>query len=284
MLEYEKFKIESIKNLKQPTVYFFLKNMKCAENYIKNLRNAPNSIKLNGEVVNIRAKISQNDVLEILKSPNKSTDIALCDGKLDILYEDDDYLIVNKPHNLSCTPNRSHFYDNLGGQVMKYMLEKDKNFVLRIVGRLDRETAGIVVIAKNVFAYNKIKLDKTYYALCEGNIESPFTIDKPILTVVKDGINEHKRIISKEGKPSITHVFPVKNYENTCLVKFKLETGRTHQIRLHMSSCGHPVVGDSIYGNAQEHAFLILKEIYFEHFRTKQQIDISVPFPDDWKI
>ncbi len=284
MTEFERIEIDDLQNLKQNTVYFFLKNLKFSENYIKNLRNTPNSIKLNGQFVNIRAKISKNDVLEILKSPNKSTDIALCDGKLNILFEDDDYFIVNKPHNLSSTPSRSHFYDNLGGQVMKYMLEKDKNFVLRIVGRLDRETAGIVVIAKNVLAYNKIKLNKTYYALCEGNLDSPFSINKPILTVAKDGVNEHKRIISSEGKPAITHVFPVKNYENTCLAKFKLETGRTHQIRLHMASCGHAIVGDSIYGNAQEHAFLILKEISFEHFRTKQQINISVDFPDDWKI
>lgn len=303
MKNFEKILIEKVDDLKQPTIYFYLKNHRFGEHYIKNLRNSEGSIQLNGKPVNVREKIKCGDILEIEQNPNKKTSIQLCDGDLEILYEDNDFLIVNKPHNLTCTPTRSHFSNNLGGQVCKYMKDKDDNFVLRVMNRLDRETAGIVVIAKHVIAANNIKIDKEYHALCNGNIKSPFTIDKPILTKVNNGINEHKRLISPDGKRSVTHVTPLKNFKGTCLIKLILETGRTHQIRVHMQSCGHSLIGDTLYGNntsntqsapkeknpskttpVPSHALLLLKKISFTHFRNNKEIEIEIPYPSDWNI
>ena len=279
MKKFEKFIIENIKNLKQPTIFFWLKNQGFSENYISHLRQ-PEMIRLNNNFVNIRTIISDGDILEITQNPNQKTNIQLCEGHLEILFEDDDYLIVKKPHNLACMPTRSHFLNNLGGQICNYMSE---DFVLRIVNRLDRETAGIVVVAKNVISCNNVKLEKEYHALCHGIIDKNTTINAPILTVVKNGINQHKRIVDKNGKVSITHIKPIKIFENKTLVSCTLETGRTHQIRVHLSHINHPLVGDTLYGsNEPSHAFLLLKKINFTHFRTKENIEIEVDYPDDW--
>lgn len=282
MKNFETIKISNLENLKAPTIYFYLINNGFSQTFVSALRNMENSIKLNGKFVTIREKIKSGDLLEIMNNPYKKSEILPCDGKLEILFEDDDFLIINKPHNLSCMPTRSHYYNNLGGQICKYMNQKTDDFVLRIINRLDKETAGIVVVAKNVIAYNNTCLDKTYYALCEGNIFENFTIDAPIETIVKNGINEHKRVISENGKPAVTHVFPIKNFDSYCLAKFKLETGRTHQIRVHLSSKNHSLIGDCVYGEPNDHAFLILKEVSFKHFRTNQLVKIEVDFPSDW--
>lgn len=281
MKKFEEFIIDNISDLKQPTIYFWLKQHDFSENYIKNLRVA-NMIFLNDEAVNVRAKINIGDKLSISKSPNKSTEIKTCDRKLDILFEDDDFLIVNKPHNLACMPTRSHFSNNLGGQICAYL---GNDFTLRVVNRLDRETAGIVVVAKNVIACNNVSLEKEYHALCHGIIDQKLTINAPILTVTKNGINEHRRIVDERGKESITHVEPIKNFENKTLIKLKLETDRTHQIRVHLSHIGHPLIGDTLYGTiAPSHTYLLLKRISFTHFRTKKLINLEVEYPEDWSI
>lgn len=280
MRNFEKFTIENIKNLKQPTIFFWLKNQGFSENYIKHLRKE-NMVFLNNIPVNIRAKINNGDLLEIAQNPNRATKIQKCDGKLEILFEDGDFLIVNKPHNLACMPTRSHFANNLGGQICAYM---GNDFTLRIVNRLDRETAGIVVIAKNVIASNNIKLEKEYHALSHGIINEKMTINQPILTIQENGINQQKRIISPLGKPSITHVHPIKIYKDRTLIKLILETGRTHQIRVHLSHIGHPLVGDTLYGRINpSHTYLILKKISFIHFRTKETLSFEVNYPEDWK-
>ncbi len=290
MKKYELFSITNTEKLKHPTIFFFLKQNGFSEHYISGLRNTPDAILLNGKPVNIREKIQNADTLQIVQNPSKKTNIAHCDGTLYILFEDEDFLVVNKPHNLACTPTRSHFHNNLGGQICKYM-SADENFVLRILNRLDREAAGIVVVAKHPLAYaNMQDFKKTYHALVHGKVEGNITIQDPILTVTKDGINQIKRVISPQGKPSVTHLQLLQNFSSTSLVKLTLETGRTHQIRVHASSIGHPLVGDTIYGkeedvknNPNSHAMLLLKEICFTHFRTKKPVQLCVPYPSDWQ-
>ncbi len=281
MSKFEDIKIKSIKGLKQPTIYYFLKENSFSEHYIKNLRNISGSIFLNGIKTTIREKIKVGDVISISTSPNKKTDILLCDGDIKILYEDDDYLIVFKPHNLACIPTRSHYTQNLGGQICKYMSTKDENFVLRIINRLDKETAGIVIIAKNIISRNSIKnIYKEYHALCSGILkEDEITINEPIETVTINGINQIKRIVSENGKPAITHVKVLKRFTNSTLISVTLETGRTHQIRVHLSHIGHPLIGDTLYNpdqnNIINHTMLLLKKVSFIHFRTGQKKSIE---------
>jgi len=284
MKKYENLIIQNVGQLKQPTIYFFLKNCGISENYIKHLRSKKNSICLNDEFVNIRAKIQNGDCLKIEQSPTKKTEIELCEGNLEILFEDDDFLIVNKSHNLSCMPNRSHFSNNLGGQICNYMRTKDSNFTLRILNRLDKETAGIVVVSKNIISYQKCILEKEYNAICKGKIDEDFTINKSILTIKENGINQLKRIVSEKGKHAVTHVHKIKYIKDNTLISLKLETGRTHQIRVHLSHTEHPLLGDQIYGTdiIPNHTMLILKKITFTHFRNNKKISIEIPYPNEW--
>ena len=289
MKNFETYTIENCSNLKKPTIYFFLKNNGFSEHYIKHLRNTPNAILLNDSPSTINAQIKVGDKVSISNNPYSASNIQPCEGNLDILFEDEDFLIVNKPHTLSCMPTHSHYSNNLGGQIVNYMQTKQPDFVLRIVNRLDKDTAGIVVVAKNVIARNNISsINKVYHALCKNTFDSllPFTINKPIHTVNTNGINQMKRIISNEGKQSITNVLPLANFDNYSLIQATLETGRTHQIRVHLSSINHPLIGDAIYNSDFEgqstNSYLILKKITFVHFRTHKTISLEVPYPSIW--
>lgn len=289
---YEEINVKEISSLKQPTIYFFLKSNNFSESYIKSLRNTENAILLNNKPADMKFRIEIEDNIKILKNPKSKTEIELCEGKLDIIYEDEDFLIVNKPHNLACMPSKSHFHENLGGQICNYMSKKDKNFVLRIINRLDKETAGLVIVAKSLFAYKSLsKINKDYHAICLGELEDDYLkIDSPILTTQTNGINDMKRAISPYGKPAVTHVQVLKKLKNKTLVKLNLETGRTHQIRVHMASIKHPLLEDSLYAfenekpifNTQKHCFLTLKKISFFHFRKNEMIELEIPYPTDW--
>lgn len=292
---YEEFTITNCQSLKKPTIYFWLKSIGLSESYISQLRRQKDSIVLNDNNANLKTQISDGDKLNIANNPTEKTNFYNTNfSNLSIVYEDEDYLIVNKPHNLACIPTKSHYNDNLGAQVCSYMQKENQGFVLRIINRLDKETAGLVVVAKNLFAYKNLSnLQKEYFALCHGNLSSTqMTINKPILTRNINGINIMKREISEEGKQAITHVELIKNFDKYCLVKFHLETGRTHQIRIHMSHINHPLIGDTIYSDkaidsqiqpTPEHTMLLLKLISFKHFRTNQIISLEINFPEEWK-
>lgn len=208
--------------------------------------------------------------------------------KLEILYENNDILVINKPHNLSTIPTKAHFDNNLCRLVCEYL--NDPNFVFRAIYRLDKDTAGIIFVAKTIEGYHNIKiLSKEYFALCEGVFDKrEFDIDKPILTETIGGKNQMKRVISNDGKPAQTHCEVVKNFENYSLVKCTLKTGRTHQIRVHLSSENHPLVGDPIYNNKytsqyeKSHSFLLLKKVVFQIDDTPSQT-IEVDYPAEWK-
>lgn len=289
-MKYQTLIVEETNKLKKPTIYFFLKSNGFSEHFISNLRKNEDFILLNNKKSNLKTIIKSGDKIKVSLESAKPSTISECDGKLNIVFEDEDYLLINKPHNIPTIPSRSHQLDNLGGMVVRYMKEKDKNFVLRVLNRLDKETAGLVLVAKNIPAYNNIKsLQKTYYALCEGNLDnSSFDINIPIETKVENGINVRRREVSPNGKPALTHVQLIKNFVDFCLCSFSLETGRTHQIRVHMKSIGHPLIGDTIYNdkysNADSHTFLILKKMSFRHPKTNEIKSFEIDFPEDWNL
>ena len=176
------------------SIFFFLKNNGFSENYISNLRKTWGNFVLNGIEVNIRAPLKKGDVLKINSSPNQKTTIMRCIIPLDIVYEDEYYLLINKPAGLSTSPSRSHYAQNLSGAICAYMDKFDPEFVLRIAGRLDKDTSGIVIVAKDSISMKELKiLDKTYYAICEGVIDKDEIIDKKILTITENGVNKQKR-------------------------------------------------------------------------------------------
>lgn len=281
-IKYRKYKI--VKDYKG--VYNFLKEKSYSENFITNLRKSMNNIKINGITATTRTPLFVNDILEINANPNTKTTIMHCIIPLDIVYEDEYYLLINKPAGLSTSPSRSHYAQNLSGAICAYMDKFDPEFVLRIAGRLDKDTSGIVIVAKDSISMKELKiLDKTYYAICEGVIDKDEIVDKKILTITENGVNKQKREISPLGKEAKTFVHPIKNDGQHTLIRLNLEHGRTHQIRVHLASIGHPLVGDTLYGKLSlfiNRCALHCREIKFYHYIKKEEIVITTPLPKDF--
>lgn len=284
-MNYKEIKVENL--TEKTNVYQFLKLQGYSEHYIKNLRKKIGYILVNNINSTTRTPLNNNDILKIETNPFPASNIKHCDIPLDIIYEDEDYLIVNKPSNLSCIPTSAHIENNLGGAICKYMSTKCDNFILRFVGRLDKDTSGIVIVAKNSIACQKLeKIEKTYSIICIGNIYKNIIIEKPILTITNNGKNEMKRIISENGKYAKTYVYPIKQFNNFTLCNIKIIQGRTHQIRLHLSSINHPLLGDSLYGTPHPdftHSALVCKKISFYHYNKETYINLEIPLPKDFE-
>jgi len=282
-MKYQEFKI----NKDYKTIYYFLKEQGFAENFITNLRKVWGNLKINNEIVNIRQPLKIGDKLEINSSPNKKTTITQCIIPLDIVYEDEYYLLINKPSGLSCMPSRSYYTHNLSGAICHYMKDKEDDFVLRIINRLDKDTAGLIIVAKDSISANKLtNVKKVYNAICVGEIKQNLTINKKIKTITNNGINQHKRIINEDGQEATTYITPISQNKDFSLLSIKLEHGRTHQIRLHLSSIGHPLIGDELYGNKNDlinHTALLCKEISFYHPYLEKELYFNVDYPEDFK-
>ena len=268
------------------SVYYYLKDNGFSENFITNLRKVKGYILIDSQIATTKSFLPKNATLSICNNPNQKTTIMHCILPLDIVYEDAYYLLVNKPSGISTMPNRSHYSENLGGAICHYLQNNQPDFTLRILNRLDKDTSGLVLVAKNSIAQKDIKnIEKTYLALCEGVIDEPCTISKPILTVRDNGVNQQKRVVSEQGQAATTFVLPIKTIENTTLLSITLKQGRTHQIRLHLSSIGHPLVGDALYGKASDrinHTALCCNKLSFYHPYLKKKLSFSAPLPQDF--
>ena len=279
-MKYLKIEIDGITQKKN--IYKFLRENNFSEHYISALRNNLDNILINGKPTNVRGTLKNGDVLEIAKNPYKATEIELIEKPLNIVYEDDDYLVINKPPLLATTPTRSHYTDNLSGMICAYMKKKDDNFTLRIMNRLDKDASGLILVAKDAIAYQKtVNIKKEYYAICHGILKDVKVVDTPILTLQENGINIMKRVCDERGQNAKTTLTPIKTLKDKTLVKAEIEKGRTHQIRLHSSSIGHALIGDKIYGIYDEfsHTYLFLKKISFENTKSckKYAFDLELP-------
>ncbi len=251
---------------------------------------------LNGNEVYTSKEIKVGDIIEVnIDFDEESDNIVPTKMNLDILYEDEYLLIINKEPNLPVHPSILHFEDSLSNGVKYYYEKNNIKRLLRPVNRLDKDTSGIVIFAKNEYIQESLvrqmksnDFKKEYVAILVGNIiDSKGTIDKPI-SRKEDSIIE--REINKSGDQAITHFELIKNFEinsqKLSYVKFILETGRTHQIRVHSKSIGHPILGDSLYGSKSDlisrqalHAY----KVTFIHPITKSQIQIIAEIPNDIK-
>ena len=267
------------------TIEKFLKHF--SKNYISNLKQNPIGVLVNKKPEKLNYTLKENDVLSILKEPKiTTTSVIKTNIPLDIVYEDDDILAVNKPSNISTIPSKRHFETSLAGMV----LNNQSISTFRAINRLDKEASGIVLIAKNSFISESLSnsiIEKTYYAIVENIIEKEIVIEKNIETLTdQQGKNILKRVISENGKKAITHVSPIETKNNMTLCKIQITHGRTHQIRLHLSSVGHALVGDWLYGKKStliSRTALHLGEIAICHPLTKKQIKIIAQIPDDMK-
>jgi len=245
------------------------------------LKKAENGITVNGAFARAIDIIHTGDLLEITIE-NKGHMPQPADIPIDIIYEDDDILAVNKPPFMPVHESRNHRGDTLSNAVAAHIAE---DTAFRAVYRLDRDTSGIVLIAKHELAAGKLagKIKKDYYAVVNGIFKTGGTIDTPIKRM---GDSIIKRCAAADGEKAVTHYTPIRIYDNSTLLKINLETGRTHQIRVHFSNIGAPLSGDTLYGGNTDkinRQALHCKDIYFVHPINQKKIHLTCDFPQDFK-
>lgn len=249
-------------------------------------------IMVNGKPIYMGEKLKTGDVLEVSVTKEEHQEITPQDLKLDIIYEDEDLIVVNKPPFMLVHPTPNHPSETLSNGLLHHFQEHGEKCIVRLVSRLDRDTSGLVLIAKNTFAHMNLakaaeekKLIKAYRAIIHGQLEPrQGTIDLPIGKSIEDPI---KRCVSEEGQRSITHYQTIINGESASLVQLILETGRTHQIRVHLSHRGCPLFGDILYGNDDQveinRQALHAHQLIFPHPRTGELLTLTSELPADMK-
>ena len=251
----------------------------------------------NGKVIKSNYKLKNNDEIIVEMPDPIELNVEPEEMDLDIIYEDEDVIIVNKSKGIVVHPAPGNYTGTLVNGILHHCSDLSGiNGVIRpgIVHRIDKDTSGILVIAKNDEAHNKLavqfkdhSIKREYYALVEGKFSNPTgTINKPLGRDKKDRI---KMAINEDGKRAVTHYEVLEQYDKgLSLVKCTLETGRTHQIRVHMASIGHPLVGDLVYGYKRqkfnvEGQVLHAKTLGFIHPRTNEYMEFTSELPEYFK-
>lgn len=248
---------------------------------------------------NVKASftVREGDVIAMEIPPVEVPKINPEDIPLDIIYEDDDVIVVNKPKDMVVHPAAGHYEGTLVNAIMFHCKDNLSgiNGVLRpgIVHRIDKDTTGSVIICKNDMAHNKIaeqlkehSINRVYHAICYGIIkEDELVIDAPIGRSIND---RKKMAVVPGGKNAVTHVKVLQRFpeDNLTYIECRLETGRTHQIRVHMSHIGHPLLGDDVYASGRKIKFklhgqcLHAKTLGFMHPSTGDYVETDAPLPD----
>lgn len=242
------------------------------------LKHIENGITVDGKLVKARDILKGGDVV-VLHLPDEEC-VEAVSLPLDIVYEDDYIIVLNKPANMPVHPTHGHGTDTLANAVAAYM----PNVAFRPINRLDRDTTGLVLAAKDSFSAVRLQesAEKLYYAVCTGRLEGEGTIDAPIRIKEGHGI---QREVGEGGERSITHWRTLASSNEMSLVECRLETGRTHQIRVHFSSyMKKPLLGDDMYGGSREkigRQALHCGFMAFEHPITGERIELKCPMPED---
>ena len=279
---------DSYKNINEILSLEFNFSTRLTTKLIKNQK-----IYKNGKLTDTRNSVSEKDTILIdLNFEEDNSNIVPFKMDLDIIYEDEWLLVLNKPAGIAIHPSILHYDDSLSNGVKFYFDSIGLKKKIRPVNRLDLNTSGLVIFAKCEYiqeAFTKQMLDgiftKEYLCLVEGSLDNKEgTINLPIARKLGSII---ERCIDEGGQKSITHYKVLKEFENYSLVQCKLETGRTHQIRVHMMAIGHPIVGDSLYGTKSEfinRQALHSYKIECLHPVTKNKLSFVTDVPEDMKI
>lgn len=255
-----------------------------------------NQILVNDTLQKSNYRLKTDDIIDITIPDAVETPILPQDIPLDILYEDDDVLVVNKPKNMVVHPSAGHFTDTLVNAVMFHCKDSLSgiNGEIRpgIVHRIDKDTTGSLIICKNDESHIKIaqqikdhSCNRIYIGIVCGNLNDD---DGVITGAIGRNPNDRKKmaINEKNGKPAVTHYKVIERFGNYTYASFKLETGRTHQIRVHMASIGHPLLGDELYSSNKSQfknlkgQCLHAKKIGFVHPKTNIYMEFDAPTPE----
>ena len=252
------------------------------------------NITVNGKTIKASYKVANGDKVVVLIEEPKDTSIVAQDIPLDIVYEDNDILVVNKQKGLVVHPGNGNPDGTLVNAIMNYCKDSLSGIggEIRpgIVHRIDKDTSGLLIIAKNDKAHIALtemlknhEIKKTYLALVRGNLkENNATINMPIARSERD---RTKMAVSRKGKDAITHFKVLERFDGYTYIEVNIETGRTHQIRVHMSQIGYPLVGDGVYSNGKnpfgvEGQMLHSYRLEFNHPITGEKLSLEAKLPD----
>ncbi len=248
------------------------------------------SLRLNGGEARTNMQLKEGDILEITLAAEESESILPEPMELDIVYEDEYLIVINKPYAMPVHPTKGHIMGTLANGLVYYWMNNERSTVIRPVNRLDKDTSGLVVFAKNSHIQHLLSLSmgkpefkKRYTAIVDGSMEGrEGTVDAPIAREIDQRI---KRVVREDGDSSVTHYQVLECYKDAALLDIILETGRTHQIRVHLSYIGHPLIGDTLYGGSDRmdrHA-LHAYEITMKHPINSNWLKLSAEMPKDMK-
>lgn len=257
----------------------FLKRKGMASHGIIRLRNL-DKVRVNGNIQRYWQPLSKGDQVLVDPYLDEPTTVIPVKMNLDILYEDDDYIALNKEYNVATHPTAGHLDDTLANGVVHHLLDKGYTSI-HPVNRLDKTTSGVIIFAKHPIAQHALTAKrpyKEYRALVEGIVEKDHeVIEEPIAKIDAPSI---RRIVTANGKNSITEYDVLSRGDKYSLLRIVLHTGRTHQIRVHLSHIGHPLVGDFLYGEENAPRLFLHSYLYsFIHFRTKKEVRVIAPQP-----
>ena len=257
------------------------------------LKKMRESILINGVWSYMRTPLKDGDILTVhIQEPESSPNIPPVKLPLDIVYEDEDIVVVNKPAGMPVHPSLNNYENSLANGLMYYYQEQGKPFIFRCTNRLDRDTSGLTVVAKHMVSSSILssmgmrhEITREYLAIVRGALKpSEGTIDAPIGRTGSSLIE--RKIDFENGERAVTHYRVVEEQNGHSLVSLILETGRTHQIRVHMKYIGHPLVGDYLYNPDMEYIdrqALHSHRLSFTHPVTGEKMEFTAPLPTDMR-
>ncbi|MBR6618888.1 MAG: RluA family pseudouridine synthase [Clostridia bacterium] len=251
---------------------------------VRSLKQIKGSMLLDGEPIRTIDPLKAGATLTLILPADKST-AEPQQAQFETVYEDDDILVINKPAGLAMHPTHNHQGDTLANAVAYYLAQKGKDAVFRAAGRLDKGTSGIVICALHKFASAKLagSYEKEYIAVVEGEYTGSGTINAPI---IRPDPMKTLRAVGEDGEHAVTHWTAVDNANGLSKLHITLETGRTHQIRVHFAWLGTPLAGDDMYGGSTEkisrHALHCAK-VTLIHPVTNEKMVFEAPLPNDMK-
>lgn len=269
----------------------FLRGNGYSRQNLVELKKMKESVLLNGIWVHLNDTLHTDDHLTIRIQENESSEkIPPVEHPLDIVYEDEDIIVINKPAGMPIHPSQNNYYNSLANALAYYYQQKGEHFIFRCTNRLDRDTSGLTVIAKHMLSSNILSaavrrhdIHREYLAIVRGNVTPESgTIDAPLSR--KEGSIIERMVDFENGERAVTHYKVIDHKNGHSLISLYLETGRTHQIRIHMKHIGFPLVGDYLYNPDMEYISrqaLHSHRLKFTHPITGKTMEFVAPLPED---